>query len=75
MLNRVTVALGLVFLGVFATTGVSYAASDKTEVMVTTGLVVIALMLFLLIAYVVKLMFGGGGMPPPEPDANDHAHH
>lgn len=75
MLNRVTLALGFAFLGVFATTGVSHAASDKTEVMVGTGLVVLGLMAFLFIVFLVRWMLGLNRALSPEADASDHAHH
>ena len=75
MLNRVTLAFALAFLGLFASTGVSHAASDKTEVMVGTFLVVLGLMAFLFIVFLVKWMLGLDRMPPAEPDAGDQAHH
>ena len=77
MLNRVTLALGFAFLGLFATTGVSHAASERTEIMVGTFLVVLGVMAFLLVVFLVKWMMGvDRGLQPPEPDAGDHgAHH
>lgn len=74
-MERLTVALTLALLGLAATTGLSEAASDRTEVMVGTGITVLVLMALITVAYGVKHFLGLDRMPAPPP--NDHAggHH
>jgi hypothetical protein len=72
---RLFVSFGLALLGVFASTGFAHAATDRTEVMVGTFLVVLGLMSFLFLVFLIKWILGVGSMPPPDADAGDHAHH
>ena len=78
MLQRLFTALSLAGLTFLATAGVSQAALDwdRDEVMITTGIVVIALMALLFVFYLIKRALGViDRMPPPEPDTSDHGHH
>lgn len=76
MLNRVSVSLMLALLGVFATTGISYAASDdREEVIFGTAIVAVCLMALLFVIYLVKHALGLDKMPPPPADDGAHGHH
>ena len=54
MVERLLVSSGLAILAVAATTGTTEAASDRTEVMVGTGLVVLGVMAILFAVYLVR---------------------
>ena len=74
MFKRFTASLGLVLLGLYASTGSALAAdySDRTKVMVGTGLVVLGFLAVLFIAYVLKRALGLVRMPVDEPQASTH---
>ena len=76
MLARSFFALTFGLAALLASTRATYAAnfSERDEVMIGTGAVVLGVMLFLFVIYLIRHTFGLDKMPPPEPDAGN-AHH
>lgn len=76
MRERVLFALGFAVLSLLAGTGVSEAASDRTDVMITTGAAIIALMVVYCLGYLFKRALGLNPRPPaPQTDDHGAAHH
>ena len=74
MLKRLSLSLAAALLACYASTGAAFAAdySDRTEVMVGTGLVVLGFLTILGLAYLLKRLLGLVRLPVDEPQATTH---
>ena len=73
-MGRWRVILGTAFAVLLASTGIASAAelSERAEVMLCTGAVVIVLLAIVSVFYLLRHALGADKMPPAEPQAGDH---